>query len=371
MPDYLFFKSISSTFSDLDPKNDKDKIEDIYYDALTQYQNGVKALRNFDLKKVGDSKITAIDNERKRLHDQIKQLGQLLGKSEQEVYAEIIILNHDLKEYELPEFKLISRDELNEARMEEHFHEIASQNTDLSEDEESYTADWEEVADINDEGKELTTVFDLKKGEFGIIFERHVSKAVRTPNPEIITTRGTLVDMDTHGTQERIRRAKRFAADQGLKLLHYGSFAHEYTEDTFAVVVNEESLGKAVDAIKRSRSEYGIRLTDMDQVIIEKDWEEYKKAIDEQLNNRIELGPFAQMIYEHEWKQAHEPGYRGTDLDIIKEIQKQGYELRGTSIVRSGEQTEHLTRKQRRKQEREQQMEDDYPESEKNPFKFR
>ncbi|MFZ6014774.1 MAG: hypothetical protein ACOYUZ_00245 [Patescibacteria group bacterium] len=370
MSDFLFFEPLKEDFLSLDPYRDKETINSLYWTAHKKYRDAIKELQKFNLKDITAHKLTLIDRERNFLHNQMKELGGLLGKTESEVFADLYNLTEDLTEYQLPEFKIYSRNSFDDMYANDSLEEFFSderaqigQNTWIEPDVQK-----------DDRGNEFELVDDLAKDEFGIIFERKISAAVKPPDPNLISTRGSLVDMDRLGTDERIRRAKRFAADYGLKLLKYYAFSHEYTETVYAIVADKDSLGKIIDAIKRSRSEYGIRISDMDQKILELDWQEYQKKVQERLND-LGLGPFARMLYDHVWKRINEPGYHITTEEIISEIEKQGYEIRDGRIKKIHESNEPhrrkgLKAKERRGLEREEHT-DDYPESEQNPFRIK
>src|SRR3989338_10367959 len=92
--------------------------------------------------------------------------------------------------------------------------------------------------------------------------------------------------MDTRGMLEQIRRAVRLANDLNLKLLFHESFAHEYVEDVYAIVVTNKSIDRIASVIRENREQYGIREQDMNREQVEQDWNEDQKKIQQWLAAR-------------------------------------------------------------------------------------
>jgi hypothetical protein len=365
MSDFIFFRLLPEII--LDNNADSTQIKYAYYDGIKAYREGMLALRDFDPKTVSLEKIHQIDRERNNLHSQIKRLGNFLGITDKEIFAELMLTQETLEKYQLPEFHLVSRDDLTIARSDDRLNSMMGYEPDEFEE-----ADYQ-LTDEDDHGNQYATANDLKKGEFGILFERSVRCAVRSPNPDIFTTRGNLLPMIDRGSEERIRRAKRFAADHGFKLLHYSEFMHEYTEDIIAIVVDEDTFQRAVNLLEQNRNEYGIRLNDMDPEIVERDWQESQTYIEKKLAELSgQLGPFVHVIYDNAWNKTHTPNYRDQEQAIIESIEKQGYTFDGDSIKKKENFAEHVSRKGLKSKERrqlERQNNEDDPASEKNPFK--
>ncbi len=373
MPEYILFEPLDEAFHSLKPDNNKDEIEELYWTAQRRYREALKELHKLSHKDLPRHKFALIDKERNRLHKQIIKLGGMLGKTEREIFADLFKLTDSLAEYKLPEFKIISRDTFTELRLFDDTEELLDQqSSNMNKGHKN-----EPNTEKNDQGNEYQVVRDLAKDEFGVLFEREISAAVKIPDPAIIKTRGMLVEMDRLGTKERIRRAKRFAADHGFKLLKHVSFAHEYTERVYGIVADKASINKLVNLIRENREEYGIRISDMDENIIESDWQNYQNSVRERLRKMHGLGPFAQILYEHEWKRINEPGYNVSEGEIISEITGQGYGISDGEITKTTKnpelkQKKGMKAKDRRKLERARSKQDaEYPFSENNPFKIR
>jgi hypothetical protein len=294
------------------------EVEDMYYDALNDYRAFVRNFRQKDFSSLTADQALRLDTQRNRLHDRAKLLGRQLGKTEKTVFAEILAMDQDLAEYGLPEFGLITRDNLNEKRQLDILPagECLEQKNPVEPEDFSVKKD--------SEGREYREVGDLQPEEVGLVFARHVERAVRLPDRSVITTRGNLMDMADRTTREAIRRAKRFAAEQGRKLLHYHVFTHEYVEDVYAVVADQVSLDSVADQIKRSRGEYGIREEDMPSEVIEADWREYQSRIDFELERRFGMLPagVGELLYSNVWRSINDPNYRSKQSDIEKELER-------------------------------------------------
>jgi len=319
----------------------------MYAAALRDYRTLIHNFRAIDFATLSAAEALRWDTQRSRLHNRLKLLGRQIGKTEKTVFAEILGCDRDLSEYGLPEFGLIGREDLAENRFFEQGPGDYTGHIGQSEMEA------ESSAGNSVRGKGYREVNDLRPGEIGLVFVRQVSKAVKLPNPDVITTRGNLMEMDGPTTREAIRRAKRFAAENGYMLLRYNTFAHEYTEDIYAIVVDEDSLNLATDQIKRMRNEYGIREEDMPREVIDMDWREHQTRIDLELEDRFGRLPaeVGRMLYDHEWRRVNDPNYLLSDTEVRQELQRvlrsNNFKLVDGKVVRVSRRA-----KDRREQER-------------------
>ena len=298
-----------------------DAVRLMYEDALDDYRSMLDRLRTVKFATLDAREAKRLDEERDRLHDRVKLLGQQLGKTEKAVFADILLCDRDLSDYELPEFKLLGRKEFLESQY------IDSLNLDPLDVPEPYVG-----VETDDLGKEYQTVDDLMPDEVGIIFARNVSKCISLPGEN--DRRFAPLNMDDRTSKESVRRAVRFAADNGYKLLRYNTGCHNYSEHVFAIVVDQENLNLATDQIKRSRSEYGIRQEDMTTDVLEKDWQEHQKEVDFDIKSYyIQYPPeLGHILYNQVWRKLNDPDYRTTDememIEVEKALKANGYKLK-------------------------------------------
>ncbi|OGH74082.1 MAG: hypothetical protein A3C90_02230 [Candidatus Magasanikbacteria bacterium RIFCSPHIGHO2_02_FULL_51_14] len=299
-------------WADLLEEKDPNRLQDAYYNLLGRYSSMKQILLKLLRKREDPQVIIWFDNIRNQIHIQLKDIGQRIGKSESEVFADILGESRDLREYDLPEFTLIQRDALNDTRLDEALR--ATVNVEPW----KITPEERKIQDI----PVKRVVDDLEKGEMGIVFAKRIAAAVRPPDQrDLLTTRGNLVSMDTRGMLEQIRRAVRLANDLNLKLLFHESFAHEYVEDVYAIVVTNKSIDRIASVIRENREQYGIREQDMNREQVEQDWNEYQKKIQQWLAASGRNSEIMKILYDHSWRRIHDPSYRETDRSVWKSIE--------------------------------------------------
>lgn len=103
------------------PKNQKEqKIpEEEYLDLIDAYRGRVKEMKKLERRfpgGVGDKEITAsvitIDQERHEIHLKLIELGKKFGKGKDDVLVDIIRKDGTLDEYELPEFSILTENDI-------------------------------------------------------------------------------------------------------------------------------------------------------------------------------------------------------------------------------------------------------------------
>lgn len=279
--------------------------QNAYWDILHRYQKAKEYIKKQeDRFGRGHSEIGECSWALNKLHNQLKELGHALHKSEKEVFADILDRSKNLDNYELPEFTIISRENLNLNRL---YSLEDEEEQDLDPVEHEYYGE-----------KHEAFVHDLKKGEVAILFAKKISAAVREPDNNIMTTRGNLVSMQTKGEKERFRRAIRLARKLNAKILDYYEFAHEYTERIIGIVVDQDSIESVAQMIRQNREEFGIREEDMPSEIIEREWADYQAAIDLKLKGHSLSEESARIIFDDQWRRIHEPDYEPSSAHELR-----------------------------------------------------
>lgn len=290
----------------------KQENESLYNNLLSQYKEISQRLKGVP---VGDPENFRLDNEKNRMHSHLKRIGGELGKSQSEVFSDIMGMEGDLSDYGLPEFKVIN-------------HEGMQQSLGRG----SFEGEIGVEEDIEIEGEIAKyMVRDLGKNKVAIIFTREDFVGLVPPNPhrkgyERSMFRG--IPMHLSGIEEIKRRVVRFANDNDLPVFMDDFFSHNFSSHTYGVVVDKENFDRMVSRIRDNRERYGIRPEDLDQEIVERDWEKYKKEIAERL---VDLEKFmgvdaARYFFECKWNEHFDPGTRMlTDEEFLEEMYRREY----------------------------------------------
>lgn len=269
----------------------------------------------------GDERYVRIDQKKNDIHNNLKREGLKLGKSEREVFADIMGEEENLASDGLPEFSVAN------ITQEDQFFGASSFYKDEEEDDEPVQESFEIQGEFAPQ-----VVSRLRKGEFVIIFAEKEFIGLIPPNtsPQRAYERSRFRSIPFHlqGVEEKERRAVRFAKEAGCPVFRDSLFSHNYARERTGVVVNEENFYTTITLLRDNRDKYGIREEDLDPEVVERDWERYKEELVESLKPLEEfMGEnAARYFFEYMWNKYFNPDTRMlSDKELLQEMYKKGY----------------------------------------------
>lgn len=290
--------------------------EFLYYNLLSQYKTISQRLKGFP---VGDPENLSLDIQKNKIHSHLKRIGGELGKSQSEVFSDIIGNEGDLSDYGLQEFKVINY----KGKKDLFAHSF-------SEGDSEGDIPFEEDVEIEGERAKYM-VGDLRKDQMAIIFIREDFVGLVPPNPHRKWYRRSMFrDLPMHvaGTEEIKRRVVRFANDHDLPIFINDLVSHNFSSHTYGVVVDNENFDRIVSSLRNNREKYGIRPEDLDQEVVERDWEKYKIEIADRLvpmENFMGVNA-ARYFFERKWEEHFSPNTPMlSDEQLLENMYKKGY----------------------------------------------
>lgn len=80
---------------------------DEYNSLISQYREKTSEVRRAERKEEDRTVIFFLDKERDEIHNKLRELGKLIGKTSQDILLDILVSEKKLEEYHLPEFKVL------------------------------------------------------------------------------------------------------------------------------------------------------------------------------------------------------------------------------------------------------------------------
>jgi len=291
----------------IDPRD----TENLYRTLLRQYREISERFMDPNLVP-GGFEYFELDREKNRIHKSVKRIGAQLLKPEAEVFSDIVGSSMNLSDSELQEFEVI-----NHTKMEVDPFVYGEPEAGIFFEE-----------DVEIEGERAPRVVrSLTKDQIAIIFTRENSVAILPPAPRLEGyERSSFAHIPLHlpGTKEVIRRAIRFARDNDCPIFLGSYFSHNFSSNTYGVVVDSENFYRMVSILRNHREEYGIREQDLDSEIVKKDQKNYEKEVTEGLKPLAEFmgEDAARYLFDYEWKKHFVPG---TPILTNKELLSEMY----------------------------------------------
>lgn len=244
-----------------------------------------------------DAEYRGLNKGRDDLHKQLERLGKQLGKTKDMVLADVMAREGNLGEYLLPEYGVLTCDQLDEdgaqfggntyddVRRGRFVHAIPSAT---ALENRRKLDEWRRENDIPERGVETRSFTAPVVGMPG---EQEFSVGLRSGEAAIIFGNTFTVDIQQDpveitppGYPERVRRAIRAVETLRARGVNARTFMH--TVGAYHDTVTVVGIAVPVDAIpvdvvgllRDNRSEYGVRLEDMDARTVE---EEYRAGLEE------------------------------------------------------------------------------------------
>lgn len=282
-----------------------EEVQHEYRGALDRYRVFVNY---YDRQRptVESSALVILERDRRTLHEQLIQIAHAAGKAGREVFADLAGAERTLTSRGLPEFQTILRRDID-----------FNLDFDYDDPDDVGLFHGETIEGVND----VSIARKLRKDEIGIVFARRIVNRVPTLAQFSQAKKfggytrhtGPDVAMEARGERERVRRAARLSLTLGVPMLRASSFSHNYQESVVGVVVDETSIDRVANEIRKHREQYGIRESDLGREVIEADWQAYRKMVEG-------LGPSVLPVYEHLYRKLHDPSYQLTDRSFVAQV---------------------------------------------------
>jgi len=268
-----------------------------YAELIDRYHDIYQFERECIEKGEDQKMVSAISLDRDALHKQIELFGKQLGKTKDEVLADLICREGSLEEYKLPEYGLItantlkdsytfsgfSSEDLRRGRFVRETGEtqiIEGRKRDVvangTESNPSSVEELERKAKLSIIGIEQKAEFrlTLRKGEVVVVFATSFTTDLL----------GEPVKIYPPGSIEKIRRLISFQETLASKqipadLFYSGAGNYHETTRIYGIVISADRLDpEIVGLLRNGRDSFGIRREDMDSTVIKEDvdsWQEY------------------------------------------------------------------------------------------------
>ncbi len=275
---------------------DKEGRLDGYLQLVDRYHDIFQLVRSCGIDGSDAKVLQSMDKERDRLHKQIERVGTTFGKSKADVLADLIGREGNLGDYGLPEFAVISFQQLQDSdtfsvsgldhneTKRENFARTAESAVQLHRNHRQFL----KINKMRDEGEPSsgevsdTNSFLREVKGFGMV---DVVSQIRPNELVIIFTSSFTIDIHQEpasifppGFYEKSRRACRAIKALALegvqaKLFEHTTGAYHRTTSILGIVVPTDKIDPIVAGVLRSdKSSFGIRPEDLDRDLIKQEY---------------------------------------------------------------------------------------------------
>lgn len=260
-----------------------------YADMIDRYHDIFDFLK--EMEKEGLPGRIEVDRMRDRLHKQLLEVGQTLGKDAADVQADLLRREGNLAEYGLPEYGLIAHEDISA----DPYDAWSFGGLEIDKRRGAFSRQMS-AKELLKQQKEWARLRTRARGEAdegdGAFREQYREKTIDVPDVgtvkitsrlkpgEVVVIFGLMFTVDIQQEScpitpadytERLRRAARAAAAYGGTLFKHTIGAYHDTTTLIGVAIPSERLEEVSRLLRENQATFGVRKRDLDPRVVEAD----------------------------------------------------------------------------------------------------